>query len=536
MFEGTIGEALLAVASRHADRPALTAKGQTLSYRELFERALGIANGLEALGLRRGDRVAFLTQRTTAAYTSPLGILLAGCAYVPLNPRFPAERNRLILQSSEARALIVDAACAAALATMLGELDPDVAVVAPEEGTIAGFDGRVRLDAARVAPLPLDSGCRAIGGPSGDTAYIMFTSGTTGAPKGVPISHANVASYLGAMSQIFSLSTADRVLQAVDMTFDLSVHDMFFTWLQGAALYSLPENATILVPRIIEEQAITACHLVPSAAAQAAQRGLLRPGAMPSLRITILGGEALPYSVARDWCEAAPNTRLFNLYGPTEGTVYIASFEFTADCPTNYPVVPIGLPLHGEHIEACDVDGAPLPTGETGELYLAGPQMTAGYWRAPHLDAEKFVTLRGRRWYRTGDLGRFVEPYGFIFAGRADRQVKIRGYRVELQEIEGALRTACARREVAVIAWPINDGGTADGCVAFVADLELDVEATLSRCRRLLPPYMTPDRIVLVDAIPLNQNGKTDYKALLSHPALSSSKAARPVHKSEPAA
>jgi amino acid adenylation domain-containing protein len=531
LFEGTIGGALLAAARRHADRPALVARSETLTYRQLFERALGIAFGLRALDLRSGDRVAFLAQRDATAYASLLGVLIAGGAYVPLNTRFPAQRNAAILRSSEARAVILDANCAESLESLLGELPAGLAVVTPESGPTTGFGAHRRIDSGQVAPRSLE-GERHCGGLAADPAYLMFTSGTTGAPKGVPISHANLAAYLAAMSQVFSLTTEDRVLQAVDLTFDLSVHDMMFAWLAGATLYVLPENATILAPRIIAEQAITACQLVPSAAAQAVQRGLLRPGELPSLRVSMFGGEALPLSVAQAWREAAPDSRLLNCYGPTEATIHTSVFEFTSACPTDYPVVPIGSALDGQQIEICDSAGAQLDAGETGEIWLAGRQITEGYWRAPQIDAEKFVTLRGHRWYKTGDLGRLVEPHGVVFAGRADRQVKLRGYRVELQEIEGAVRKASARSEVAVIAWPINDGGTADGCVAFVADVNLDAPEALARCRRLLPPYMTPDRIVLIDAIPLNQNGKTDYNRLAAHPALRSPEAARPVHRS----
>jgi len=499
-----LADALLDACERFSDRPALWVEGETLSYQQLFEQALAIASGLAALGLAPSERVAILSRRSSRAYAGVLGTILAGGAYVPMNTRYPAERNQAILRASGARALILDEPCASDLDSVLGDLPAWVTPIAPHAIADAGS-----VVCAPGETEPYQGGER--------LAYILFTSGTTGTPKGVPITHANLAAYLDAIADRFGIGPEDRVLQAADLTFDQSVHDLFFTWINGAALYSLPENAAILAPRLIARHGITACQLVPSTATQAAQRGLLKPGAMPSLRVSLFGGEALPASVMRVWAEAAPNTRIINVYGPTEGTVTFSTFEFDPRQPLDYSVLPIGLPLKGEEMIVCDDNGVELAEGETGEIWLSGPQMTPGYWRAPELDAAKFVEIAGKRWYRTGDVGRRVEPHGLIFAGRADRQVKIRGYRVELQEIEGALRRACGRDAVAVIAWPMSGEGSADGCIAFIDGPEIDEEAVLARCGQMLPAYMTPARILRLDALPLNPNGKVDYRRLPSH-------------------
>jgi D-alanine--poly(phosphoribitol) ligase subunit 1 len=508
VFKGRLGAALLTASQRHADRTALRAQGETLNYDQLFHRALGIAAGLREIGVASADRVAVLSHRSATAYASILGVVLAGGTYVPLNTRFPSHRNQAILSASGARALILDAACAADIALVLGDVPQGVAVLTPETPRPQTVTDRIARELADDNE-----------GAADDPAYLMFTSGTTGAPKGVPITHANLAAYLDAIFPVVTLGPDDRVLQSVDLTFDLSVHDLMLTWLNGAALYAVPENAAILAPRLIAQNDITACLIVPSTAAQAAQRGLLTPGSLPSLRFSQFGGEALPVSLARAWGEAAANSRVFNLYGPTEATINFATFEFNPSQVMDYPIVPIGRPLDGQRMAIFDSDGAPLAHGHTGEIYLAGSQLTAGYWRAPHIDAEKFVILHGERWYRTGDLGRLVEPHGYVFAGRADRQVKIRGYRVELQEIEGALREACGREGVAVIAWPVTADGVADGSIAFVAGSDLDTKAALTRCRETLPPYMTPQKIIQIEAFPLNANGKVDYRALADQAA-----------------
>jgi amino acid adenylation domain-containing protein len=354
-------------------------------------------------------------------------------------------------------------------------------------------------------------------------AYLLFTSGTTGAPKGVPISHYNLLSYLQSIQQIAPVTESDRLLQAADLTFDLSVHDMFQSWTRGAELCVVPDNAAILIPRLIAQLEATAMLIVPSVAARAAREGLLKPGGMPSLRYSLFLGEALPAATAESWQAAAPNSTVINTYGPTEATILISSYRLDPGKRPDMAVVPIGWPIGQEQMRVFDTDGRPLLEGETGEVYLAGSQLTRGYWRAPELDAEKFVTVDGIRWYKTGDVGSYSEEHGILFKGRADRQIKIRGYRVELQEIEGAIRRHVGHDQVAVVPWPLRPGGAADGCVGFVVGQAADAREIISACNQVLPFYATPDRILYVDELPLNSNGKVDYKVLGQDPRLSES-------------
>jgi amino acid adenylation domain-containing protein len=448
-----------------------------------------------------------------------LGALLAGCTYVPLNTRFPKERNAGILRDSGAVALILDNECAAKIDAFLGLVDSGLLLILPEPDSpaIAGRHrvlGETELPASRLEEIAA-APCRGLD----QACYLLFTSGTTGAPKGVPISHGNLAAYLPAVHELVPIDSNDRVLQCVDLTFDLSVHDMFLTWLNGASLYSAPENTSILAPRLIAQYGLTASLLVPSTGSRALQEGLLPPNFMPTLRHSLFAGEALPVSMVNAWHRAAPNSAIYNLYGPTEGTIHVSYYRIDPKQPLEMPVVPIGWPIGAQRMELFQ-DGEAVTKGETGEIYLSGPQMTRGYWRAPALDAEKFVEIDGTRWYRTGDLGRYVDAHGILFGGRADRQVKIRGYRVELQEIEGALRRASGQEQVAVLAWPITAEGIADGCVAFIAGPAQDSDNLRNECRATLPAYMVPSAIHFVDQLPLNANGKTDYRALYRHSAL----------------
>ncbi len=499
----TLDERLLAAARRFRDRPAITVAGVRASYEELFLSAIDVRERLRLCGLQPGQLVALCAERTFAAYSSVLGILLAGCGYVPLNVAFPASRNRQILSSSQAVALVVDDNVQAELEKHVG--------VAP-----------LTLPILQAMPVPrsgvpgaeLDD-FKSLGALAGQTvAYLLFTSGTTGVPKGVPINAGNLKAYIDAVHALMPIDSSDRLLQAVDLTFDLSVHDMMMCWLHGAELFVAPQNGAILAPRIIRANNLTACLLVPSAAAKSAEFGLIAPDAMPSLKYSLFAGEAFPVSLSRKWQAAAPNATIFNMYGPTEGTIHTSFYRVDPKDFFDGSVTPIGWPIGKQRLSIRNGDGAEVARGETGEIWLSGPQMTAGYWHAPVLDAEKFVSDGSGRWYRTGDAGRLDARHGVIFAGRLDRQIKIRGYRVELQDVEAALASASQSEQVAAVAWPRSDEGSAEAIIGFVAAPKVNIGKIRERLHHLLPPYMLPAEIQLIEDLPLNVNGKIDYRHL----------------------
>lgn len=517
MGEPNIGRLLLDVARAHRDAPALWARGETLTYGQLFDRAAALAAALRASGrVRPADRVAFLANRTPTAYVALLAAILAGATYAPLNPRFPLERNRAILARADAAALIVDERNRAVAAELAA--DGRLLVLAPETPSSA-LDRPGWLGADDMPPAAWSSE-EAFGGD--DPLYLLFTSGSTGEPKGVPISHASLDAYVRNICGVVGgVGPGDRIAHLVDLTFDISVHDMFVAWLNGAAVHSIPENASLMATRFVQDQALTGWFSVPSTAGLLKQAGQLEPGAMPSLRFTLFCGEALTGQVAEAWCAAAPNARVFNLYGPTEATVAFTSFLYEPGQSDPPPVVALGEPYPGQEIGLFQPDApARVDADAAGEICLTGSQVTAGYWRAPELNAKRFFEAEGRRWYRTGDLGRRDAKQGYLFAGRVDHQVKIRGYRVELQEIEFVLRQASGRDVVAVVPWPASADGGATGCVGFIAGPQGDAEALRDACRERLPDYMTPSAIVFLDEMPLNASGKVDYPRLRAHPSL----------------
>ena len=489
-----LGSAVAAVARTHAERPALWAKGELLTYGELLARAGQIASRLQQTGVGSGDRVAILSERSTAAYVAILGVLLAGATYVPLNLRFPPQRNRRIIETSGASALV----CSNGQQPAVGELLDGLAGV------------ELLVPDAYAEPARGEFPCER---SAGKLAYVFFTSGTTGIPKGVPISHDNVFAYLRGIGTLTKVAADDRVMQVVDLTFDLSVHDIFLAWTSGACLYSIPENGTLLCTRFVEEHAATHWLSVPSTAALIKQSGLLVPESMPSLKYSFFCGEALTGAVAEAWAEAAPNSEIINIYGPTEATVAFSAYRYAAGQADPPAVVSLGEPFPEQHMALFSDDGRRTEDA-VGEICLSGSQVTEGYWNAPEITAERFFDAEGRRWYRTGDLGRYVAGEGYSYLGRADRQVKIRGYRVELQEIENAVRKATSCDLAAVLPWPLEDSGAALGCVAYVVGGSVSASA-LEQVRAQLPDYMVPSSIEQIAEMPLNANGKIDHRALV---------------------
>jgi amino acid adenylation domain-containing protein len=362
-----------------------------------------------------------------------------------------------------------------------------------------------------------DSGAQ---GCSEDGAYLLFTSGSTGAPKGVLVRQRNVMPYLRSVAARYAPTPEDRCTQLFDLTFDLSVHDMFLCWGAGATLFRIP-NKTRFAPReFVRRHELTMWFSVPSTAAMMLGLRALRPGDFPSLRLSLFCGEGLPKRLAAAWAAAARNAVIENLYGPTEATIALTGFRIpreTAAFDAMPEVVPIGTPLPEQDAVPVYPSGEQVADGEEGELCLAGSQVTDGYWRRPDLTSQRFVRFAwdtaDRVWYRTGDRARRTREHGLVFLGRLDRQVKIAGHRVELQEIEAVLHHA-AGTNAAAIAWPLGPDGLARGIVGFVSRTTSSSDDMLDTCRQALPPYAVPSAIYQVEDWPLNSSGKTDHACL----------------------
>ncbi len=518
----TLPAAFEDTVAMYGDRPALWVDGRLVTYRELAAIAASIARPMRhVLPQQASARCAILCGRGLSAFAAVLGALSARCVYVPLNPSHPVERLVGIILQSEADFLVVDARSAALAREVLREIARPMVVVLPECETVP--DWAVGLpehrffcqgDLGGSAPYIMDTVS------PDDGAYLMFTSGSTGLPKGVLVRHRNVIAYLRNTIARYRPTPDDRFSQVFDLTFDLSVHDMFLCWASGATLYCLPQAARFAPREFIRRHELTMWFSVPSTAAVMMRLGMLRPGDFPTLRYSLFCGEALPRRLARAWVEAAPNSVVENLYGPTEATIAITAYRLPPDTASGQhlpDILPIGEALQGQTTAIIDTAGGIVPDGESGELCLGGTQVTDGYWRRPDLTAERFVRLKDApaetTWYRTGDRVRRT-TLGLEFLGRLDRQVKIGGYRVELQEVETALARATGAVTVAAIAWPLDETGLARGIVGFVSRTDRLPEDIHERCRAILPPYARPSAIHQLDHFPLNSSGKIDYAQL----------------------
>jgi non-ribosomal peptide synthetase component F len=304
-----------------------------------------------------------------------------------------------------------------------------------------------------------------------------------------------------------------------ELTFDLSVFDMFAAWDNGACLCS-PSARDLLNPAgFIRRSELTIWFSVPSVAMLMQRLRTLKPDTFPSLRLSLFCGEALPWDVAADWQRAAPGSHVENLYGPTEATIACTAYPFDAPRARDEAingVVPIGLPVGATDVRVVELDSVEeVDVGEDGELLLCGEQVVDGYLDNPEATDRAFVEIDGRRHYRTGDRVRragYGEP--LVYLGRLDDQIKVLGHRVELGEVEAAVREA-AGAPAAAVGWPRTSVGAA-GIVAFVADTAADPASIRAQVARRLPDYMVPRELHLIDDLPLNANGKCDRKALLA--------------------
>lgn len=514
-----IHSGFLASYSSHPDRPALEVRGRRRTYRELGEDAAAIAAVLgegEPSGL-----TAVFAYRSLTAFTGVLGALLRGHGYVPLNRTFPTQRTAAMLKRSGCRAVIVDEDSAPQLEEALAGNNTVTTLVAPESDDPTPL--RERFPSLTVfgrTDLPAGAEPRFVPRPPEDIAYLLFTSGSTGDPKGVMVSHANACSFLDWAHDHYGVTEEDRLSQMFDMTFDLSVFDMFVAWGRGACLCCPSPKELIQPGRFIREQEITIWFSVPSTGVFMRRLGALKPGRYPSLRWSLFCGEPLPVDVAQAWQEAAPNSTVENLYGPTEATIACTVYRWdpeTSPDESVHGVVPIGEPFGGMAAHVMDEQLVEVPVGQPGELYMSGPQITPGYWRDPARTADAYVKRPNSDiiHYRTGDRVQRITPDApLVYLGRVDHQIQILGHRVELGEVEAVLREASGENAVIALGWPLSASG-ASGVVAFIGNPGIDLDRVRAAAEERLPDYMVPRDLHLRDRLPLNSNGKFDRKALM---------------------
>lgn len=495
-------------ACKWPDKLALNASGEHLSYRDTLQRVASVAEWLRSQGAVP-KRVGILASRSADACIAILAAAWIGATYVPVNLALPEVGLSGILKRSCLDALIADKEGSQLLTPEVLAACPAMVlahrknIAAPSAPSITDYSN-LNTHAAAVEPVHVDGGA---------PAYILYTSGSTGVPKGVIVPAGAVEHLLGVLDEKYPLSPDDRVAEPAATSFDISVYNMFATWRAGASLHIVPSNQAWAPAQFIQANQITMWFSVPSVAALMARMRMLTPGAFPSLRQTFFCGEPLLGAVAEKWRKAAPSSTLINMYGPTEATVMCTSEDFGPDCAMTRDIVAIGRPFAGMKAEVASPDLDWVKDGENGELLLAGPQLALGYLDDAEKTDSKFVTIDDERWYRTGDLARRDHNGILHYLGRIDNQVKIFGYRLELEDVESHLRAATGYESLAALAWPVRDG-TASGIIAFIEGFNGKAAEIREAMKARVPIYMVPTEIRSIPRLPMNANGKVDRKAL----------------------
>ncbi|MCP4469521.1 MAG: AMP-binding protein [Gammaproteobacteria bacterium] len=506
----SLGERFLSSLRDYPDNPALEVDGRVLSYRELYSVAQPIAERLEQRP-SSPRRSAVLVSRSMASFVGILAAALAGHAYVPINSGFPRDRQATILARSRATSLVcaagdLDSARAIVESEQSGSSDNPCTVIGVDEGGPVTGEGFESVE--QIANLDEDGE---------DLAYIMFTSGSTGVPKGVPITQANISAYLESVCSILDIRPGDRFSQTFELSFDFSVHDLWACWSNAGCLVVAQLQDLLEPEKYLKRNAITCVAMVPSLGRKIQQGGKLKQGTFSRIRNTVFGGEALPADLALDWLAAAPDSLVENWYGPTEAAVLCTRFGCTNDSLSHVgsgELAPIGNPFPGMKVRLVEESGCVVDDSEVGELLLAGPQVMPGYLEAPELDEQSFRVLDdGDRYYRTGDLARYDDQGILRYVDRIDNQVKVRGFRIELGEIEAALRSLLPSRNI--VATPYPAGSTNPENIVAVVEGGVDaVTEVIAGMRNLVPGYMVPACLLSIERVPINVNGKFDRKAV----------------------
>ncbi len=518
----SLGELFAGSAERYPERPALVVGDTGHDYRSLYELAGALAELIVRVDAGETPLCAVHGKRSLWAYAGILGTLLAGRGYVPLNPGYPPERTRRMLELCGASTLIADGAHLEALREVLVGFPGRLTVILPENPSLPAWTGECSQHRILCAPqLTEQGGGFAPRGPARDSiAYLLFTSGTTGTPKGIGIRQENVLAYLSAIIERYDVGPEDRFSQNFELTFDLSVHDMFVCWSRGACLCVPSQRATMAPARFIRDRELTFWFSTPSSAALMSKLHMLRAGAFPTLSWSLFCGEPLPAQLADAWQGAAPHSTLENLYGPTEATIACTAYTQAGAAATEAEngLVPIGRPFGTTRVAVIDEEGRPVAAGAKGELVLGGGQLAPGYWRDPERTSKAFVTLPSLEpegpWYRTGDLARFNAKGDLLYHGRMDDQIKIAGHRVELQEVEAVAREIGGSEWVVAVGWPRTASG-ADGIILFITETRVSDAEIRQHLTQRLPEYMIPGEIHRLESMPLNPSGKVDRKQLV---------------------
>jgi amino acid adenylation domain-containing protein len=505
---------LTQAAVRHGDRPAIRDRGASITYRELDEASARLARELGEHGLGPGSRVGLYLDKSLHAIVALWGVLRAGAAYVPLDVASPVKRVARIVENSELRGILTAPTRWPALAPALPSPPAFVGLACesprPAETAFA-------FDTSAASPAKPEDAAPGQAEDSLRAAYILYTSGSTGQPKGVVLSHRAALSFVRWAAEATQLRASDIVSSHAPLHFDLSVFDLFASCSAGATIALVPPELNIFPRNLanwIAEQRITVWYSVPSLLARLALSGGLERHDWSQLRAIIFAGEVFPVAQLRRLREQIRGARYWNWYGPTETNVCTA-YEVEALAPEQTAPVPIGTACANCRLLVLNDDGSECEPGETGELYVSGPSLMTGYQSMPEVTARMLVA-RGEGvdrglWYRTGDLVREDAAGILHLLGRRDGMIKSRGYRIELGEIESVLYQHPGVAEAAAIAVPDEESGHIIRAAAVArAGQPLEEAKLRAFCAERLPVYMMPVSIEVRPSLPRGSTGKVD--------------------------
>lgn len=495
-------------AATAPEATAVISGTETLTYGELHTRALAVAAALQSRGVHAGDVVALLGPKNAEQIPALLGILMAGAAYLPIGIDQPAERATRILQTGGVE-----------FALVTGRVLPDV------------------LDACGVPALTV-ADAEIIGEPEhfeppavapDALAYVLFTSGSTGEPKGVELTHDAVLNTLEFLYDHFDIGASDRALALSHLESDMSVPDVFGTLRVGGAVVIVDEEHRRdpdTWARLIDEHGVTVVNFLPGWLEMLTEVGESAGASLRSLRVILTGGDWVRPGLARTLRARVPGVRFAGLGGATETAVHGTLFEVTDDLPESQPSVPYGVPFPNNACRVVSDGGADCPDWVPGELWFSGRGIARGYRGRPELTAEKFVEYDGRIWYRSGDLARYRPDGTLEFVGRSDHRVKLSGYRIELGEVEAVLARVPGVGAAVAAVVPVHGGRDVLGALIRIDEPGVDAQTVAAALADLVPPHMIPTVFAVTDRIPFS-NGKIDRRAALQRLAEAEIPAAR---------
>ncbi len=481
---------IISAFGQYSGRNAFCIEDTFYTYGDLLSISASIISKIENT-CPGEQRIGIVVTDCIETYASIIALLLSGRTYIPLHPHHPADRTQQIIDQAELKVILA-------------------------KGTDVQFSSVQNIDSTYTPSTTGPASYNLSQYPINlqQNAYILFTSGSTGIPKGVPITYNNLNSFVDAFFALgYNINENARFLQMFDLTFDLSVMSYLIPLCVGGCVYTISFKGMKFtnVYSVLEDHNITFALMVPSILANLRQ--YFQEIDLPELKYSLFCGEALNADITNEWRRCIPNAAIENVYGPTEATIFCLTYPVPADdsVSTYNGIISIGKEMQGMEAIVVNSDLQQLPDGEKGELCLYGPQLTSGY-----LDEQKsreaFFELNGKKYYKTGDIAYRNEQGDFMYSGRVDSQVKIQGYRVELSEIEFHLRQVAEPANAVAIT--INNKNGLAEIHAVIEGTTNFTETLLNKLEQKVPAYMIPTEVHYIATFPLNTNGKTDRKEL----------------------